>query len=201
MRLRHNKDALGIINESKYAILNFPYKTKKNTVLEIGMGKGRMITTLASLHPQINYIGLEKYSTPALGAIKKADELNLDNFKVIIGDAIKLEEYLANKVDTIWLTFSDPWPKKRHFKRRLVYRDFLSIYKKILADDGIIYFKSDNDGLYEYALEELKEFKAKIIYHTNDLHNCDFPIENVFTDYEEKFNKMGKNINFIAFKF
>ncbi|TPR53869.1 tRNA (guanosine(46)-N7)-methyltransferase TrmB [Metamycoplasma neophronis] len=201
MRLRHNKDAINLIEESEFSIKKFPHNLNDNTVLEIGMGKGKMLSELAENHPEITYIGIEKYSTPALSALKKIQEKNLKNMYLLIGDAIKINEYFTGKIKTIWLTFSDPWPKKRHFKRRLVYRDFLKEYKELLTDDGIIYFKSDNDGLYQYALEELTEFKANIIYHTTDLHNCDFEIENHFTDYEKKFNELGKNINFIAFNF
>ncbi|AZG68489.1 tRNA (guanosine(46)-N7)-methyltransferase TrmB [Mycoplasma struthionis] len=201
MRLRHNKDALDIILNSEYSINSFPYELNNKTVLEIGMGKGKMLCELAKNHPEITYIGLEKYSTPALSALKRFKEAKITNAKILIGDAIKIEEYFSNKINTIWLTFSDPWPKKRHFKRRLVYRDFLKKYESILAEDGIIYFKSDNDLLYEFALEELQEYKANIIYNTTDLHNCDYDIENHFTDYEKKFKEMNKNINFIAFNF
>ncbi|WP_369085779.1 tRNA (guanosine(46)-N7)-methyltransferase TrmB [Metamycoplasma spumans] len=201
MRLRHNKDAINIIEESNYSIKTLPFLIKENTILEIGMGKGKMLSELAKNHPENIYIGLEKYSTPALSALKKIEENNLENMFILIGDAIKINEYFSGKINTIWLTFSDPWPKKRHFKRRLVYRDFLKQYKEILSEEGIIYFKSDNDGLYEFALEELEAFNANIIYKTTDLHNCDFEIENHFTDYEKKFNELGKNINFIAFNF
>ncbi|AWX42611.1 tRNA (guanine-N(7)-)-methyltransferase [Metamycoplasma cloacale] len=201
MRLRHNKYALDILNESNFTIQKFPYQLNNNVVLEIGMGKGRMINQLAKLHPENIYIGIEKYSTPALSSYKKLMENNLTNLYLLIGDASQLNEYFTGRCKTIWLTFSDPWPKKRHFKRRLVYRDFLAQYKNILDEDGIVYFKSDNDGLYQFALEELQYFNANIIYHTNDLHNCDYDIENHLTDYEEKFHSMGKNINFIAFNF
>nr|WP_263574185.1 tRNA (guanosine(46)-N7)-methyltransferase TrmB [Metamycoplasma hominis] len=180
---------------------DFPIDNKKNTILEIGMGRGTMLTKLALKHPDIEYIGLEKYSTPAYSALKKAIDLNLENFHIIIGDAINLSTYFKNKIKTIWLTFSDPWPKKRHYKRRLVYRDFLKIYQNVLDKDGMVYFKTDNDMLYQFAIDELKEINAKIIYQTSDLHHCNFEIENVFTDYEEKFNKLNKNINFIAFTF
>ncbi|RBI34775.1 tRNA (guanosine(46)-N7)-methyltransferase TrmB [Metamycoplasma hominis] len=201
MRLRFNKNAETSLMASPMTFKDFPIDNKKNTILEIGMGRGTMLTKLALKHPDVEYIGLEKYSTPAYSALKKAIDLNLENFHIIIGDAINLSTYFKNKIKTIWLTFSDPWPKKRHYKRRLVYRDFLKIYQNILDKDGVVYFKTDNDILYQFAIDELKEINAKIIYQTSDLHHCNFEIENVFTDYEEKFNKLNKNINFIAFTF
>ncbi|WP_158532159.1 tRNA (guanosine(46)-N7)-methyltransferase TrmB [Metamycoplasma hominis] len=201
MRLRFNKNAETSLMASPMTFKDFPIDNKKNTILEIGMGRGTMLTKLALMHPDIEYIGLEKYSTPAYSALKKAIDLNLENFHIIIGDAINLSTYFKNKIKTIWLTFSDPWPKKRHYKRRLVYRDFLKIYQNVLDKDGMVYFKTDNDMLYQFAIDELKEINAKIIYQTSDLHHCNFEIENVFTDYEEKFNKLNKNINFIAFTF
>lgn len=201
MRLRFNKNAETSLMASPMTFKDFPIDNKKNTILEIGMGRGTMLTKLALKHPDVEYIGLEKYSTPAYSALKKAIDLNLENFHIIIGDAINLSTYFKNKIKTIWLTFSDPWPKKRHYKRRLVYRDFLKIYQNVLDKDGVVYFKTDNDMLYQFAIDELKEINAKIIYQTSDLHHCNFEIENVFTDYEEKFNKLNKNINFIAFTF
>ncbi|MDC8921166.1 tRNA (guanosine(46)-N7)-methyltransferase TrmB [Metamycoplasma hyosynoviae] len=201
MRLRYNKNADEILKNSEYTITNFPFNVEENSILEIGMGKGKMITEMAFENPNNNYIGIEKYSTVALSAMKKASGLNLNNFKIMIGDAKNILELFNGKFNTIWLTFSDPWPKKRHFKRRLVYREFLLLFKQVLRDDGTIYFKSDNDGLYEFALEELNAINAKIIFNTNDFHNSNFNIKNHLTEYEEKFKNKGKNINFIAFKF
>lgn len=202
MRLRNNPNALKILNDSKYIINQFPYEIKENTILEIGMGKGTMITNMAFDNPSTNYIGLEKFATPALKALRKATNLNLNNFKILIGDANNLLNYFTNKFDSIWITFSDPWPKKRHYKRRLVYRDFLKIYKEILKPNSNIYFKSDNDDLYNFAIEELKYVNANIIYTTNDLENSKQQyIKNYFTDYEIKFKEKNKTINFIVFNF
>ncbi|TPD98838.1 tRNA (guanosine(46)-N7)-methyltransferase TrmB [Metamycoplasma equirhinis] len=201
MRLRFNKNAEGMINASRFAITSFPYELNENTVLEIGMGKGKMLAELAKNNSNKVFIGMEKYSTPALSALRKIEKESLNNMYILIGDANLLDKYFIGKTSTIWLTFSDPWPKKRHFKRRLVYRYFLRKYEDILATNGIVYFKSDNDDLYEFALEELAYIKANIIYKTTDLHNCNFEIENHFTDYETKFFEQKKNINFIAFNF
>lgn len=202
MRLRNNPNALKILNDSKYIINQFPYEIKENTILEIGMGKGTMITNMAFDNPSTNYIGLEKFATPALKALRKATNLNLNNFKILIGNANNLLNYFTNKFDSIWITFSDPWPKKRHYKRRLVYRNFLKIYKEILKPNSNIYFKSDNDDLYNFAIEELKYINANIIYTTNDLENSKQQyIKNYFTDYEVKFKEKNKTINFIVFNF
>ncbi|MCV3733737.1 tRNA (guanosine(46)-N7)-methyltransferase TrmB [Mycoplasma enhydrae] len=201
MRLRHNKNALDILKKSEFFINDFPYKVSKNTILEIGMGKGKMLSEMAQSHPKNNYIGIEKYSTPALLALKKINEKEISNMKIIVADAINLESIFDGKIKTIWLTFSDPWPKKRHYKRRLVYRDFLKQYQKILSTDGLVYFKSDNQILYDFALEEIQNFGAEILFHTNDFHNSNYLDENFFTDYELKFKNEGKNIYFIAFKF
>ena len=161
-----------------------------------------MITNMAFDNPNTNYIGLEKFATPALKALRKANNLDLNNFKILIGDANNLLNYFTNKFDSIWITFSDPWPKKRHYKRRLVYRDFLKIYKEILKPNSNIYFKSDNDDLYNFAIEELKYINANIIYTTNDLENSKQQyIKNYFTDYEVKFKEKNKTINFIVFNF
>ncbi|MCV3753599.1 tRNA (guanosine(46)-N7)-methyltransferase TrmB [Mycoplasma enhydrae] len=201
MRLRHNKNALDILKKSEFFINDFPYKVSKNTILEIGMGKGKMLSEMAQSHPGNNYIGIEKYSTPALLALKKINEREISNMKIIVADAINLESIFDGKIKTIWLTFSDPWPKKRHYKRRLVYRDFLKQYQKILSTDGLVYFKSDNQILYDFALEEIQNFGAEILFHTNDFHNSNYLNENFFTDYELKFKNEGKNIYFIAFRF
>ena len=201
MRLRFNKDAINNIINSEYNIDSFPFTLPKNSILEIGMGKGKMITDMAFSNPNNFYIGLEKYATVAEKAIKKANELKLNNFKMIIGDAKNLREYVNGKFDNIWITFSDPWPKKRHIKRRLLYRDFLNIYKDILSQNGNIYFKSDNDGLYEFALEEMYELKLNIVHTCTDLHNCDYFKNNYLTEYEQKFKDLNKNINFIIFNY
>ena len=108
MRLRNNPNALKILNDSKYIINQFPYEIKENTILEIGMGKGTMITNMAFDNPNTNYIGLEKFATPTLKALRKANNLNLNNFKILIGDANNLLNYFTNKFDSIWITFSDP---------------------------------------------------------------------------------------------
>ncbi|UWD34173.1 tRNA (guanosine(46)-N7)-methyltransferase TrmB [Mesomycoplasma molare] len=201
MRLRNIPNASEILLESEYLIKEFPYKLNNKTVLEMGMGKGEMLVELAKQNPDTTFIGIEKYPTVALKSMKKAKKLNLKNFKIINQDIAKLPELLEGKVDLIWLTFSDPWPKKRHFKRRLTYKDFLLIYKNLLTDNGILKFKTDNDSLFEYSIESIEEFGAKILNLTRDFHNSDLSKNNIMTGYEKKWSEKGKNINYLEIKF
>lgn len=201
MRLRNDKKANEkLVNSNLLADYTNKIKLNKTDVIEIGMGKGEMITKLANLNPSVQYYGLEKYATVAAKAARKAEELNLKNFKIILADANNLVEIFTGQCETIWLTFSDPWPKKRHFKRRLTYKTFLDSYALLLTDDGILKFKSDNDKLYEFSLESLQENNWQIIDHGTDLHNSKYNVDNQTTGYEEKWSSQGKNINFIFAK-
>ncbi|WP_033161291.1 tRNA (guanosine(46)-N7)-methyltransferase TrmB [[Mycoplasma] collis] len=201
MRLRNNSDALNQLKNSGFLVENFPLLIDENTVIEIGMGKGEMITQLAFNNPNIKYIGVERYPTAASRAIKLAKKYNLTNFKIIVCDVKDLLNLIKGKNKLIWLTFSDPWPKKKHFKRRLTYKSFLEIYKKILNFDGVVKFKTDNDKLFEFTIESLNDFGAKIIKKTNDLHNSEYVENNIMTGYEKKWTLKNKNINFLEFKF
>lgn len=164
--------------------------------IEIGMGKGKFIYTMARLHPDINYIGIEKYSSVLLRAIQKMEEEELPNLKFIRMDAEEITEVFApGEVGRIYLNFSDPWPKDRHAKRRLPSRQFLERYDKILEVQGQLEFKTDNRELFDFAVEELAPagWKAHVI--TYDLHKDAVLMEgNVMTEYEEKFSAMGNPI-------
>ncbi|MGZ9428610.1 tRNA (guanosine(46)-N7)-methyltransferase TrmB [Mycoplasma sp. 1012] len=201
MRLRNIPNATELLLESEYLITEFPFKVNSNTVLEMGMGKGEMLVQLAQNNPDIMYIGIEKYPTVALKSMKKAKKLNLKNFKIINRDISELPNLLEGKVDLIWLTFSDPWPKKRHYKRRLTYKNFLTIYQNLLTSNGLLKFKTDNDGLFEYSIESIQEFGANIINLTKDLHNSELSKNNIMTGYEKKWSDKGKNINYLEVKF
>ncbi len=122
-------------------------------------------------------------------------EYNLDNLKVIISDVINLEKLLKNKVDIIYLNFSDPWPKKRHEKRRLTSLEFLKLYDKLFKNKNIIIQKTDNDDLFAYSLESLKNYGYEIVELSYDLHQEDIP--NIMTEYEEKFSKEGIKIKYL----
>lgn len=212
MRLRNVSGSRERIADSEYAVSN-PEEMKgvwaekvfgnSNPVrLEIGMGKGKFLMTLAKHNPQINYIGIEKYSSVLIRAIEKQEQEQLPNIKFIRFDA----EYLCDifdkeEIDKIYLNFSDPWPKDRHAKRRLPSRQFLARYAQVLKKDGVVEFKTDNRVLFEFALEEYKEANWEMIAHTFDLHNDEeMVLGNVMTEYEEKFSIAQKPIHKMIIK-
>lgn len=201
MRLRNNPEANSIIENHKSIIRNIPIKVDENTILEIGMGKGEMISKMAMNNPKQNFIGIEKFPTVILKALKLIDANKITNLKIICQDILKLSDSFEGNVSTIWLTFSDPWPKKRHFKRRLTYKSYLDIYKKLLTNDGVLLIKTDNDNLYNFSLESLEEYGAKIIFKTTDLYSTKKVQNNIQTGYEIKWHNKGKNINYIEATF
>lgn len=205
MRLRNIPGADDAILNSEYCIKN-PEEQKGHWQdcfdkvqplhIEIGMGKGRFIMDTAALHPDINYIGIERYSSVLLRALQKVEQNPLPNIKFICMDAADVAEVFAkDEVDRIYLNFSDPWPKDRHAKRRLTSPDFMAVYDQILAADGTVEFKTDNKGLFDYSLEAIPEAGWTITAHTFDLHHDPVMCAgNVMTEYEEKFSSMGNPI-------
>ncbi len=198
MRMRSPKYKDEVINNCTFLInreddLNFPNNNPIH--IEIGMGKGNFILNMALNNPDINFIGIEKYSSVASIAIKKIQEYDLPNLKIIISDVMNLEELLKNKVDVIYLNFSDPWPKKRHAKRRLTSPLFLELYAKLFKGDNVIIQKTDNDELFAYSLDSLKEYGYEIKEISYDLHSTGIP--NIMTEYEEKFSKNGIKIKYL----
>ncbi len=172
------------------------FKNHGELHIEIGMGKGKFIHEMALLHPDINYIGIEKYSAVLLRAVEKMEACPKDNLKFIRMDAeIIADVFAPGEVDRIYLNFSDPWPKDRHAKRRLPSREFLARYDKILKAGGRVEFKTDNRVLFDWAVEQLdgSGWKADLI--TYDLHADEELMKgNVMTEYEEKFSSMGNPI-------
>ena len=171
--------------------------------IEIGMGKGKFIHTMAKMHPEINYVGIEKYSSVLLRAIQKMEQKELPNLKFLRMDAEDINTVFGpGEVDRIYLNFSDPWPKDRHAKRRLPSREFLARYDVILKQEGKLEFKTDNRPLFDFAVEELEPagWKAEII--TYNLHgDSDLMEGNVMTEYEEKFSALGNPIcKYIIFR-
>ena len=164
--------------------------------IEIGMGKGRFITTPASMNPDINYVGIEKYSSVLLRAVEKQDELCLPNLRFIRMDAENITSVFGKEeVDRIYLNFSDPWPKDRHAKRRLTSRQFFARYDEILKSTGRVEFKTDNRPLFDFSVEEVNEAGWKLSVCTYDLHNDEKLMEgNVMTEYEERFSSQGNPI-------
>ena len=207
MRLRNVTGSREMIAGSQYVIpeeemFELPGKwadifENNNPIhVEIGMGKGQFIHTLAKRNPQINYVGVEKYSTVLLRAVQKMEQEELPNLVFLRMDAEDVDKIFGEgEVDKIYLNFSDPWPKDRHAKRRLPSAAFLARYDKILKKDGRLEFKTDNRDLFDFAVEELEPagWQADVI--TYDLHADEKLMEgNVMTEYEEKFSSMGNPI-------
>lgn len=165
--------------------------------IEIGMGKGQFIMKLAKEHPDINYIGIERYSSVLLRALQKMEIEPLPNIRFLCMDAsIITEVFDKEEVAKIYLNFSDPWPKERHTKRRLTSRQFFERYDKILARNGVVEFKTDNDDLFAFSMEEVAEAGWTLDAHTFDLHHDPVLNEgNVMTEYEEKFSSLGHPIH------
>lgn len=203
MRLRNNPKAYDIMAEnSELVILNpVEYKGQLNSLfcndqplhIEIGMGKGDFIYEMALRNPNINFIGIEKFPSVLAAAINKINtKEKLNNLKLMHYDAIELEEvFEKNEVAHIYLNFSDPWPKKKHTKRRLTSPAFLDVYKNILIDDGQIEFKTDNRGLFEYSLVSINQYGMNLEYVSLDLHNSNEASDNIMTEYERKFSVNG----------
>ena len=206
MRLRHIKGAEEEIAESPYVVQD-PQSLKgkwheffgnDNPIrIEVGMGKGKFIMELAQMNPDINYVGIERYSSVLLRGLQKRAELELSNIYFMRIDALELAEVFAeDEVERIYLNFSDPWPKDRHAKRRLTSHEFLARYEKILKKDGTLEFKTDNKDLFDFSLEEMKNAEGwELTAFTYDLHHDVVLSEgNVMTEYEEKFSSIGNPI-------
>ncbi len=206
MRLRNIAGSREVIADSDFTVKD-PEKKRglwhkevfgnNNPIhIEIGMGKGRFLMDLAALHPDINYVGIEKYSSVLLRAIQKQEQLLLPNVKFIRMDAeVLCEVFAPDEVDRIYLNFSDPWPKDRHAKRRLPSREFLKRYDQIMKADGVVEFKTDNKDLFDFALEEIEPAGWNLDAVTRDLHNDPVMNEgNVMTEYEERFSSLGNPI-------
>lgn len=205
MRLRNISGSRDMIAESPL-VVHDPEKAKgkwkqifgndHELRIEIGMGKGKFIYTLAAENPDINFIGIEKYSSVLLRALQKMEEQPLPNLLFIRMDAENITEvFEMGETDRIYLNFSDPWPKDRHAKRRLPSREYLGRFDKILKRDGVIEFKTDNKDLFDFALEEVSFAGWEIVSKTFDLHHdAEMMKGNIMTEYEEKFSSKGNPI-------
>ena len=211
MRLRHIPGCEEFINSSKECVQEpYSYKGRWQELfandhpisLEIGMGKGAFLRQMARLHPDRNFIGVERYESVLLKAVQRMrrDEQargTYDNLRIICMDALELTNVFGEgEVQTIYLNFSDPWPKKRHEGRRLTSRIFLSLYKSVLAREGHIEFKTDNRGLFDWSVDEIKTNGWDISYISYDLHAED--IENIMTEYEAKFSQTNPICKLVA---
>lgn len=204
MRLRNVKNAYEIVNDSNYVIKNpeqyiGKYKELFNNDnpinIEIGMGKGDFIIGMAKKYPNTNFIGIEKYESVMVRAIEKLENIDLPNLKLVRMDAINIDKVFDKEINTIYLNFSDPWPKKRHAKRRLTSDIFLKLYDKIFISTPHIIQKTDNILLFASSIESLVDYGYKFNKVSLDLEHED--IDNVITEYENKFMSMGTKINYL----
>lgn len=205
MRLRNVKGARETIASNAYVVQNPEqwkgkwhslFKNENPIHIEVGMGKGKFILELAKQNPDINYIGIEKYSSVLIRALEKRPELEQDNLVFIRMDAEEIKEVFGeNEVAQIYLNFSDPWPKDRHAKRRLTSVQFLERYDAFLAPEGKVIFKTDNKDLFTFSLEQVEEANWKLENHTFNLHHSPYVEGNVMTEYESKFVAEGKPIH------
>ena len=206
MRLRNIPGAKEAVMESAFVVQS-PQEKKGGWAqiypqagpihIEVGMGKGQFLMELARRNPQVNYLGIEMYDSVLLRALQRMAEIDeLPNLLFMREDARLLPEiFRKGEVEKIYLNFSDPWPKARHAKRRLTSREFLNRYERILVPEGVVEFKTDNRGLFEFSLEEIREAGWRLLACTYDLHNDAKMCEgNVMTEYEEKFSSLGNPI-------
>lgn len=179
---------------------NSIFENKNPIKLEIGMGRGKFLIGMAEENENINYLGMDKLGTLLLKPLKKIEDKKMNNIRIFGGNAIELEDiFEENELDELFLNFSDPWPKDRHFKRRLTYKGFLQKYARVLKSGGRINFKTDNDALFDFSMEEIREVNAKIIDLTYNLH--EEKDEKIFTtEYEDKFKAQGIKIKRVIFE-
>lgn len=203
MRVRNISNAKELLREYDYYIENPSllkgnwksyFKNHNSIHIEIGMGKGQFLTTLAKTYNSINYIGIEKIEELVLKSVRNLENTEINNMALIHLNALNLQDvFLKGEIERIYLNFSDPWPKARHEKRRLTYRNFLKMYRSILSEDGEIHLKTDSLDLFEFSLGEIDRegfYLNEIIY---DLYNKQYN-EISKTEYEEKFISQGKPI-------
>lgn len=191
MRLRNVKNAKEIIDSNELVITENIFKDDKPLHIEIGCGKGNFIIGKARQNPNINFIGIEKYESILVRALNKVEDIP-SNLRFMCVDAKNLGTYFKHNIETIYLNFSDPWPKKRHTKRRLTSSRFLEKYDLIFKDTKMIEMKTDNDDLFDYSCESFSEYGYKIV--SKDTNH----ISDITTEYEDKFRSIGKNINYIS---
>lgn len=204
LRLRNVKNKLQIINLSNYIVENpekkcgcwdTVFENKNPIEIEIGMGKGNFIVSKALKNPNINYVGIEKADSIVAKAIQKMPE-NIPNLKIVIADAINIDNIFNKEVSIIYLNFSDPWPKKRHSMRRLTSTVFLSKYENVFGNKKVICQKTDNSILFESSILSLNEMNYRISEISLDLHNSELENESI-TEYELKFSSKGNPIYYL----
>jgi len=206
MRYNVIKNADKIVRSSNYVINNpYEFKNKWNDVfknnnpikLELGMGRGNFIIDMAKKYPNVNFIGIELYDSQMVKAVDKLQTANLDNIKLINCDAREIDKIFGKEIDTIYLTFSEPWPKKHDEKKRFTHESYLKLYDKIFKKHKHIILKTDNKGLFAYSLESLSQYWYSFERVSLDLHNDEKKIENVMTDFEKQYFKEKRPIYYV----
>ncbi len=204
------KDAQRIINKSPYIVSNpSHYKNKwsdffgnKNPIcLELGMGRGEFIINMAKQNPKINYIGLEINDSQMATAVQKLDREHISNLKLICADAKDIVDFFGKEITTIYLTFSEPWPKKIDEKKRFTHISYLRLYDRIFKKHKHIILKTDNKGLFQYSLETLSQYWYSFERVSLDLHHDEDPIPNIMTDFEKAYFKEGRPIFYVDARF
>ncbi len=210
MRYNVVKNAKEILESSPYLIKNpEKYKGKWNSVfnnnkpicLELGMGRGSFIIEMAKKHPNINYIGLELDMSQTATAISNIRNEKINNLRMICADARNIIDYFGKEIDTIYLTFSEPWPKKQDEKKRFTHESYLKLYDRIFKKHKHIILKTDNKILFASAMESLSQYWYSFDKVSLDLHNDERKIENVMTDFEKQYFKEKRNIYYVDASF
>lgn len=206
MQYKIIKNADKIVKGSKY-VVNNPYENKNkwskvfgnnNPIkLELGMGRGNFIVEMAKKYPNINFIGLELYDSQMVSAVEKLQSSNLKNILLINCDAREIDKIFGKEIDTIYLTFSEPWPKKHDEKKRFTHESYLKLYDKIFKKDKHIILKTDNKGLFAYSLEALSQYWYSFNRVSLDLHNDENKIDNIMTDFEKQYFKEKRPIYYV----
>ena len=200
------KNAKDIINNSNYIVKNpTNYKNKWHDLfqnhnkifLELGTGRGEMLINMAKKSPNINFIGLELNENQIATAALKLRNLNLKNIKLIHDDARNIINIFGKEIDTIYLTFSEPWPKRIDEKNRFTHESYLKLYDRIFKKDKHIILKTDNKGLFAYSLQTLSQYWYVFDIVSLDLHNDERNISNVMTDFEIQYFKEKRPIYYV----
>ncbi len=206
MRYNVVKGAKEILENSPYVVKN-PENYRNNwselfqnnhpICLELGMGRGIFLIAMAKQNPHINYIGLELDASQTATAIKNIGSQKLPNLKIICGDALNIANYFGKEIDTIYLTFSEPWPKKQDEKKRFTSPTYLKLYDRIFKKHKHIILKTDNKILFASSLENLSEFWYTFNRVSLDLHHDERHIPNVMTDFEVQYYKEHRPIYYV----
>jgi tRNA (guanine-N7-)-methyltransferase len=207
MRLRRNPKAIELLTTHSLSVTDYEnqkgnwkkiFDNPNSIYVELGTGKGQFLAKASAIYPDINWIGVEKIQEPLLLAARKGEETRNTNIRYLWLDIVKLQEAFApGEVDRFYLHFSDPWPKTRHYKRRLTYRDFLEVYQTLLSPNGDLILKTDSESLYRFSVDELQETNWTIIEQSDDLHHSKWDETNITTEYEEKFAGLGMPIYYL----